>query len=517
MNLLILVAGLFGTWLLGVTLCLALKWICGVRSSAKTSLFSAETAGQGILLGIASSGLLQLIWSMCGGPLGRPFSLMIAAVGFVLTTVHWQQSRATNRAVNHRAHSKSVPTAKGSSQRALKKGASEETFPPPAPGVALIRVCKVLVGLLFLNLAIQTLLTPQRLWDERAIYGIKAAVIFEDRSVNSPALLDPDFVQYHPQYPLLISLAEHHIYALLGAVDDRVSKILFPLMLLGGTLVFVGVLTPRIGDVAAWVGAVLLMTVPVLNFWEYGALCGQADAPVAVYHGVAVLSLWAWISALQASRENTHTAESAYSLLIGGLYTGLTVFVKDEGIAYLMVDATLLAICSLVLLRKNGRQLVISALSLIAVLLCSIGPWLLHKRQLPTTGEMSYFSRLTPETLAAGVSSLPFIGRHLLHRLFGEALIWGWQWWGVVLTALMFPLRTLRWSQLFLLGDLIGGISGMVVAGMVAPTTVYEHIPWSSHRFLMQLVPVAVLFIMTQWSVIDASESAEKSLEPSKI
>jgi hypothetical protein len=34
---------------------------------------------------------------------------------------------------------------------------------------------------------------------------------------------------------------------------------------------------------------------------------------------------------------------------------------------------------------------------------------------------------------------------------------------------------------------------------MIAPTSVQEHLGGSSHRFLMQLVPAALLFTAGQW------------------
>ena len=98
---------------------------------------------------------------------------------------------------------------------------SEQAAAPPASVESQVfaRGCAMIVTLLFLFAAVQTLLTPQKLWDERAYYGLKAIVLFQDHSVLSPDLAEPDFVQGHPRYPLLISLAEQHLYALLGRVE----------------------------------------------------------------------------------------------------------------------------------------------------------------------------------------------------------------------------------------------------------------------------------------------------------
>ena len=139
------------------------------------------------------------------------------------------------------------------------------------------------------------LTTPQRFWDERAIFGIKAKVLFTDGTIRSPSLADPDFVQGHPRYPLLIPLAETHVYALLGRIDDRWAKGIFPLLFAGLVLTYGGRLSVRFGPGTGWLFTLLLATLPLLAPYELGFITGQGDAPVACYHGLAVLYAWDWL------------------------------------------------------------------------------------------------------------------------------------------------------------------------------------------------------------------------------
>jgi hypothetical protein len=51
----------------------------------------------------------------------------------------------------------------------------------------------------------------------------------------------------------------------------------------------------------------------------------------------------------------------------------------------------------------------------------------------------------------------------------------------------------------FLLLNLAGAVAALVIAGMIAPADLHDHIGGSSERYLMQLAPGAVLFAAGQW------------------
>ena len=211
------------------------------------------------------------LWSFCGGPLGSVPSYVLTIIGYATGTplvLKWIRNRRNEAA----------------SPVLLSETARQER--------AVCRTCQALIAILFIGCLLQTLQTPQKLWDERAIFALKARVLYEDRSIHSPALLHPDFVQYHPQYPLLLPLAEQHVYALLGYVDDRLSKIVFSLLYFGLVLTTGGVLQRHFSPGCAWLDALMMATVPVLMPYEYGFLCGQADAPVACFHGLSMLYVW---------------------------------------------------------------------------------------------------------------------------------------------------------------------------------------------------------------------------------
>ena len=215
--------GLLGQWCLGIAIALA---IAGPRLVAVPVrgvgflVARAELIGLGCVLGIGANSYSQFVWSWAGGSLGRGCSLTLAVGGIAVGLLAWWLCQRRIRS----AHLEAVPV--------------DAVLDGESPNLA--RLGALLVVVLFVFAIIQSLLTPQKFWDERAFYGLKAIVLFEDRTIHGSDLANPDFVQGHPRYPLLIPLAEQHLYALLGRVDDRWSKVVFPTLFLGMVFTLAG-------------------------------------------------------------------------------------------------------------------------------------------------------------------------------------------------------------------------------------------------------------------------------------
>ncbi len=468
-GLLILVIGLAGQWLLGVFI--AQKVLTYRRHLTPTL---AELSGPGCAVGIGATAWSLFLWSFCGGPLGILPSLVLTVIGYL--------TGGPILLLRLRAARTECPAL-----LALSNVERHEW--------AVCRACQALIAFLFVACVLQTLQTPQKLWDERAIFAIKAEVLFEDRSIRSPALVHPDFVQYHPRYPLLLPLAEEHIYALLGFVDDRLSKIVFSLLYLGLVLATAGVLQRHVVRARAWLGALILATIPVLMPYEYGFLCGQADAPVACYHGLSVLYLW------DGLRRQKRGDNSSGSVLMAGICGGMGAFTKDEGIAYLMIDAMILGLFTLGSLRSLTQfRTLLRAVAMFVITAGSmLVPWLMHRRTLPLTTEMNYFGRMTVPLFLGRLDTLSWAVPHLLRRMFWEWREWSLAWWLMLAAFVSRPLRAIELPQALLILDVLGALASLLVAGMLAPAQLDEHLGGSSHRFLMQISPVAVFFAVSMF------------------
>lgn len=495
-------------WLGGVTIVSALR-----RGRVPAGQHAGvEIAGLSLLVGMGLSSWGAFVWDLAGGGGIRRFPLIwtaaLAVPGAWIAGRWWRSSRGGSIA----APVSPTPVQPAGSP----SGGTSPSLSPRDGGVgAWVRLARGLVLVIWASLVAQTLLTPQRLWDERAIFGIKAAVLYEDDTVRSPALLDPDFVQGHPRYPLLLPLAEASIYSWLGRVDDRWAKLVPPLTGLGLWLTFAGVLTRRLGAGPAWLWTLLMATTPALTTWEYGFLSAQADAVVGCFHGVSVLYLWDWLTD-RTERDGEATSPPVPPLATAGLMAALALWTKDEGIALGLVDGALLTGLGWLALGRNRecrsarvlrRAFGAAAAALVPVLLIAL-PWFLHRRQLPLTEEMGYFDRLGLEALWGGLAAVPWIARHLVSRMFLEAGTWGLHWWGAAAACLLRPRRAGMTAQALLWLDVLGALAALTVAGMLAPIPAEEHIGGSAHRFLLQLTPVAVLLIATQCHSDPGTESA---------
>jgi hypothetical protein len=122
-----------------------------------------------------------------------------------------------------------------------------------------------------------------------------------------------------------------------------------------------------------------------------------------------------------------------------------------------------------------------------------------HRQSLPTTTEMGYVGNLSVEFFLSRPRDFLWVSEHLLRRMFGEWGTWGLQWWGVLLAGAAACRRAVRPEQCFLLLDILGALAAFLLAAMIAPAELYDHVSGSSQRYLMQLAPTAIIFIAGQW------------------
>ena len=460
MTVLAVTFGLVGSVLLGRA---AVRMV--LPASADQASPPAEIWGLSIVLGVGLTGWISFLWAWSHGTLGFMFSTSLAGIGVIAGL--WATWSAS------------------SLSKTVHKNMSD--------GNHLVKSCQWIIALLIVLAFVQTALTPQRFWDERAIFAIKAKVLFEDGSINSSALSDPDFVQYHPSYPLMLPLIEQHAYAILGDVQDRWSKLWFPLLYAGLVLTFTGVCSRHFGAAWAWTCGLLLATAPVLMPDEYGFLSAQADAPVACFHGIAVLYLWDGLSTSTSCRRFVKPA-------LAGFIASCAAFTKDEGIAFLMIDVLSWGTVIMIgmVLRKHPAAGVLNLMVFALTASMMLIPWFIHRRRLPDTTEMHYAGRLSAAMLYERLGTLTWSLPHLWQRMFGEWQQWGLHWWAGLAAIATRPRRAMELAQLFLILNLLGALAALMVAGMLAPAELEEHLGGASHRYLMQLV--VMLLVASLWA-----------------
>lgn len=157
-------------------------------------------------------------------------------------------------------------------------------------------------------------------WDERAIYGLKARILYHEGSVRGEAFIDQDIVHSQARYPLLVPVLEASMLAIKGSLDDRDLKLLF--VLFGFSVVMVVTEEARrVGGARA--GALwgfLLITTPFVIGPADRGMSGYADLPLAAFVTAAAVLLGRSLDRPDVG-----------GTLLSGLLLGAALMTKQEG------------------------------------------------------------------------------------------------------------------------------------------------------------------------------------------
>ncbi len=121
-----------------------------------------------------------------------------------------------------------------------------------------------------------------------------------------------------------------------------------------------GVLSRQLRPSTAWLLAIVLATVPILAFDDYGFLSSRAsDAPGGLFSRCECVVFVGLVAFLFVCVSRTIYWRC---LVLGSIAAAMTVFTKDEGIAFLLVDAGLLLLLGVIAQRGSSEYMWIVAL-----------------------------------------------------------------------------------------------------------------------------------------------------------
>jgi len=273
-----------------------------------------------------------------------------------------------------------------------------------------------------ISVVLMSLVFPLHFWDSRAIWGLKAKMLFGDGTVFSSNFIDPDRIQPHFRYPLLFPLAQVFIYQALGAMDDWAVMVLvalfFPL-----TLIFLFDLlrlASRSLDKAAF-GAAVLAVLPLYYFTDGPAHSGYADIPLGLFFLVSFGCLYLW----QINRNQK-------LLLLGVVLSGFLPLVKNEGALLMLLNLFWLILPNNV--KEWGdyfRRLIIFGL-IVGIL---IAPWILLRNNIPDVQDERYLAHLKVGEMIGNLGRVPGIANFYFRAFLGlqtsfsgVGFLWGGLW-----------------------------------------------------------------------------------------
>lgn len=228
----------------------------------------------------------------------------------------------------------------------------------PFQTAAVALLCFISLGLL-----VEAMTDPLTSWDSRMTWAAQAIWVRDDGSVDAEALQRKMIYVTHPQYPLLLPIAQVVVQETFDVPNDVHA---FRAVYAGFFAAFVLLLWDGArrwaGRVPALLAALAAAGVPAITFWgDSGAISGYSDQPLGCFFGAGLLLLL---------RAQGRARERWANFLGGGFLLAGAVLTKNEGmlLAFLALGAAALP----VLLRhsrtwrdrRSGRSLIAPLLRL---------------------------------------------------------------------------------------------------------------------------------------------------------
>jgi hypothetical protein len=271
----------------------------------------ARRAAYGYLLGVAGvAGGLYALSHACGVPLRAPAVWATAAAPALagLTAGLVRRRRAVPAVP-------AVPAARGASSPSRRAA-----FAASAGAlVATRRCCALVATLICLGVFAEAVTNPTSDWDGRMTWCTQARYIRAAGTVDAGVLLDARSFITHPQYPLLLPIAQVAVLEAFGAdLDSHLPRAVYAAFLPALLLVIYDAARRAVGRTAGALAALAAAAVPFFVTGEGAAESTYSDLPLACFYGAA-------LALLLAPRPRVERG------LAAGLLLAAAVLTKNEG------------------------------------------------------------------------------------------------------------------------------------------------------------------------------------------
>jgi Dolichyl-phosphate-mannose-protein mannosyltransferase len=192
---------------------------------------------------------------------------------------------------------------------------------PPVSGVpaAIRRFCALAAALICLGVFAEAVTNPTHDWDGRMTWCTQARYIRAAGTVDAGVLLDERSYVSHPQYPLLLPIAQVAALEVFGADPDaHLPRAVYAAFLPALLLVLYDGTRRAAGRTAGALAALAAAAAPFFLRGEGGAESTYSDLPLACFYGAALVLLLGPRPRLERG-------------LAAGLLLGAAVLTKNEG------------------------------------------------------------------------------------------------------------------------------------------------------------------------------------------
>ncbi len=359
----------------------------------------------------------------------------------------------------------------------------------------------LLVGALILEIILtfsQTLLLPIESFDAVANWGLKAKAICQSGTIPTQFFLDSSYrnYAYHPDYPLLVPLAQSYLCLFLPEFNEYVSKLVFPCIYLACLLFMFGA--------TGWLGLsrrgqmVFTLMLAGTPFFRYQSTLAYTDIVMSYYFfgGVAFLFFY------MRRRERV-------LLVLSAVWLGLGAMTKNEGLA-------LGLLCWLVLifgsmgkpLQEHQRGRRPDWVLFLAVWLLVQGPWLIYKSTLHVTNDVVNRRALLAAMRWTLVERLPPILYHYQTQVFGLRN-WNIVWILFLLALILRGKHIMKTEGKYLVLPVLLSLLVYTSIYLITPRDLVWHLKTSASRVFLHFLPVVVFALA--WLYAEEKKASNKA------
>lgn len=286
-------------------------------------------------------------------------------------------------------------------------------------GGPLPLACVLIAGLIGASVAFDALTNPVGDWDGRMTWSMQAHSLRAAGTVDAPVLRDGRWFVSHPQYPLLLPVAQVAVLEAFGRGNDSPAPRALYAACFASLLLIVYDGARRFGSpMAASLLTLAAAAVPFLIYGEGGALSTYSDLPLACFYGAALVLM-----------ETAAPARAGGS--VAGIFLGAALLTKNEG---MILALLLLALGSRQALWSSGerRRRAFRDLAVAGAFVLAAAALLLSWRAgIPNREDEDYLALVRTSGLSfSTLARLPEVVPVVLERMFSWR---GWTifWWAV--------------------------------------------------------------------------------------
>lgn len=312
--------------------------------------------------------------------------------------------------------------------------------------------------------------------DAVATWSLKAKILYHETVRETNYFFEQSKSFSHPDYPLLVPFIQVYIYALLGYVDDRLVKIIFPVFfvcLLASVYSIQRVYYSRMHSLVFT--AVLASLPPLLT----EAVSGYADVPLSFFYFLMAGYLYLWVK----------DGKLTY-LILSALFTGCAIFTKSEGLGLYLINLIVLVIFTI---SKFKKETITQLFIYIGLTITTIFCWFIFQTKGLVTQE-NYFSQLTLENIIKNIDRVPIILQAFVKE-FVNLKRWNIVWIALLLSTILSFSNVFKKPIVYLILLFVLHPVMYLIVYIITPWQILPLLDCTLTRNLIHITPLAVYLI----------------------